>query len=182
MSSEITLKHLSQLSGFSISTVSKALNGGRDISKKTKLKICKLAKSNNYIPNSFALALRNRKTKILGVIVPNINSNIYCNIVAKIQETAFKKGYRILLLQSFKNEEKELECINNVRDGCVDGVILIKPNQKSFSLINNLILTMNSSSLPIVIKEIDKLALDLDDGQTIAENSLNMLLDKINMV
>lgn len=175
----ITLKHISKLSGFSISTISKALNGGYDISESTKLKIIELAKSKNYIPNNSALALRNRKTKLIGVIVPKINSRIYSNIVSKIQEKAFKQGYRILLLQSLKCEQKEFDCINNVRDGCVDGVILIKPHQKIEYSLNKLRLSTNSSSVPIVIEEIDKMSMLLDQGYIIGEKSLKMLLSKI---
>jgi len=125
MPSEITLKQISQSSGFSISTISKALNDKRDVNKETKAKVKEIAKKLNYIPNSSALALRNRETKIIGVIVPKINSKIYGNIISKIQVNAFKRGYRIILLQSLACEDRELECINNVSDGCIDGLILV---------------------------------------------------------
>ena len=67
MKEAITLKHISQISGYSISTVSKALNNRSDVSKQAKFKISKIAKSNNYIPNNTALALRSKKTKIIAV-------------------------------------------------------------------------------------------------------------------
>jgi len=151
----ITLKHISELSGYSISTVSKALNNGNDVSKQTRLKIRELAKSNNYIPNSTALALRSKKTKIIAVIVPHINSTFYSNVLSGIQANAFNKGYKVLILQSFASKKRELDCINNVRDGSVDGVIIIMNNENnySFNLRSNL---SKSNTLPIISHPLKK--------------------------
>jgi LacI family transcriptional regulator len=179
MSTEITLKQISRLSGFSISTVSKALNDKLDVSNKTKVKIQGLARDNNYIPNNTAVALRKRKTNIIGVIVPEINARIYGILVSKIQEMAFKKGYRLLLLQSFSCEVKELQCINNVKDGCVDGVIMIKSYQNNGYFNRNQYLSTNSNAIPTVIKEIDESNLNLDEGYTLGEKLINKLLHEI---
>jgi len=180
MTNEITLKQISHLSGFSISTVSKALNNRVDISNKTKVKIQKLAKNFNYVPNNSALALRSRKTKIIAVVVPQINSVFYSNMISTIQEQAFNLGYRILLLQSLKSEERELECINNVRDGCVDGMIIIKPFQKDGYSFNKKSLFKKHFVTPTVIEKINKLNINSDEGYIIGVKVLNMLLQKIN--
>lgn len=68
----VTIRQLFKLSGFSISTVSKALNDKPDINLKVKHKIKGLAKSVNYIPNNLAAALRNRKTNIIALIVQEL--------------------------------------------------------------------------------------------------------------
>ena len=179
MPTEITLKQISNLSGFSISTVSKALNDKLDISNKTRVKIQKLAKNFNYVPNNSALALKSRKTKIIAVIVPQINSSLYSNMISSIQEKAFHQGYRILLLQSLKSEEIELECINNVRDGCVDGIIIIKSFQKREYSKNKLSSVTNSLKLPTIIEKMDRLNISTDKGYIIGEKLLTMLLNKI---
>lgn len=178
MSTEITLKQISHLSGFSISTVSKALNDKLDISNKTKVKIQELAKNFNYVPNSSALALKIRRTKIIAIIVPQVNS-IYSNIISSVEENAFQKGYRILILQSLKSEERELECINNVRDGSVDGIIIIKPFQKRNYSTNKLSLFINFVQTPTVIEKIDRLDISSDKGFIIGAKLLNMMLNKI---
>lgn len=176
----ITIKHISQLSGYSISTVSKALNNGCDVSKQTKLKIRKLAKSNNYIPNRAALALRTKKTKIIAVIVPQINSMFYGSVLSVIQKSAFNIGYKVLLLQSFGCKKKELECINEVMDGCVDGIIVIKSSQKR-DVTYNKASSINRIKFPISLIYIDaKLSINEYDTKYLGEKSLNKLLQQIN--
>ncbi|MFY0602990.1 MAG: LacI family DNA-binding transcriptional regulator [Flavobacteriaceae bacterium] len=125
MFSGVTLKEISSLSGYSISTVSKALNDRDDIKESTKSKIQKIAKHNNYVPNSSARALRNRRTKVIAVIIPKITDTYFNIFVCEIQKKAFAIGYRILVLQSFNNLKKEKACINFVNDGSVDGILML---------------------------------------------------------
>ena len=173
--SPITLKHISQLSGYSISTVSKALNNGFDISNQTKLKIRKLAASNNYIPNRTALALRNKRTKIIGVIVPNINSTFYSNVLSAIQKKAFDEGYRILVSQSFGIKNRESECINEIKHGCVDGIIVMK----SFHKKNTISTGVNSANLSSSIIYIEvKSPMNTYRSKLLGEESLNILLQQ----
>ena len=130
MLAAITLKQLSSLSGFSVSTVSKALNNRSDVNELTKTKIKEIAKRKNYVPNNFARALRNRKTGIIAVVLPEISES-YCSIfLSEIQNKAFRKGYKLILLQSFNCEKQEEECLQVINDGSVDGVIILSSKEK----------------------------------------------------
>ena len=62
----LTIKDIAKQLNVSISTVSKALNDSYEISVKTKEKIQKFAKENNYQPNVTAVNLKNKKTKTIG--------------------------------------------------------------------------------------------------------------------
>ncbi len=125
MFTSVTLKQISHISGYSISTVSKALNNRHDINETTRSKIQKIAESNNYVPNNSARALRNRKTKVIAVIVPKITDDYFGRFICEIQKKAFTIGYRVLVLQSFNDIDKEKECINLVNDGSVDGILIL---------------------------------------------------------
>jgi len=130
----ITLKQLSSLSGFSVSTVSKALNGRSDVNELTKAKIQEIAKSKNYVPNNFARALRNRKTGIIAVILPEISES-FCNIfLGETQKKAFQKGYKLMFLQSSNCEKQEEECLQVINDGSVDGVIVLSMSDEITTL------------------------------------------------
>ena len=124
----INLKELSYLTGFSISTISKALNDKVDISTKTKKIVMGVAKEYNYVPNSFAVGLRNNKSYTIAVILPQINISFYADLLSHFQKIADKEGYRILVFQSFKSEAKELESLKSIRDGSIDGAIVITEN------------------------------------------------------
>ena len=105
----INLKELSYLTGFSVSTVSKALNDKYDISKKTKRLIMGVAKEHNYVPNRFAAGLRSKKSNTVAIILPQINVSFYSNILSYFQKIAARQGYRIMVFQSFEKEEKEIK-------------------------------------------------------------------------
>ena len=72
MKPKATLKQIAKELHVSVSTVSKALNDSPEISTQTKVKIQEYAKLKNYKPNVIGLNLKNRKTKTIGVIIPNI--------------------------------------------------------------------------------------------------------------
>ena len=148
MHSTITLKEISALSGCSISTVSKALNNKIDVSKETRLKILKLAKNHNYIRNNNAFALRNKQTKTIAVIVPYINKMHFSYLLSEIQSIAYKNGYRIVVLQSFSSIKMEIDCLNCICDGSVDGTILISQSrsEKRYSSLSNF---QSSNIIPI---------------------------------
>ncbi|MEM6687125.1 MAG: LacI family DNA-binding transcriptional regulator [Bacteroidota bacterium] len=129
-SSSVTLKELSRLSGFSVSTVSKALNNKFDISPDTRKAIQKIAVQYNYVPNKYAVALRKKQTKAVAVIIPQINTSFYSCLVYNIEKVASKFGYRIMLFQSFEETKREKYCLKSVYDGSVDGAILISKKER----------------------------------------------------
>ncbi|MBU2938234.1 LacI family transcriptional regulator [Lacinutrix sp. C3R15] len=129
----ITLKCISDISGFSVSTVSKALNNKSDISSKTREIIKTIAQKHNYVPNYTALSLRKQRTKTLAIIVPEIADAYYGCIVSEIQKFSFKNGYRLLVFQSFSSKLEEELCLKNINDGSVDAAIIISTNKKDNS-------------------------------------------------
>ena len=129
METSITLKQLSHLSGFSVSTVSKALNNKFDISLKTRQLIKSIARENNYVPNNHAVALRKKRTNTVAVILPQINDEFYSCFLYNIEKVAFSFGYRIILFQTFEIHSKVKECILKTNDGSVDGIILLSESK-----------------------------------------------------
>lgn len=126
----MSLKQISNISGFSISTVSKALNGKSDISSKTKNVIKKIAQDYNYVPNYTALSLRRQKSNTLAVIVPHISDACTAQFLSEVQRLSFFYNYRLLFYQTFSSFQNEIECINHVNDGSTDGVIVLSKSNK----------------------------------------------------
>jgi len=136
----VTLKDLSSLSGFSVSTVSKALNNKVDISAETRDTIQCIAKEHKYIPNNYAVALRKKKSKAIAVIIPQLDNDFYSCILSKIQKSAYELGYRILFFQSFNDNNIEANYLTNINDGSVDGAIVISSNEINSNQCNNSVL------------------------------------------
>ena len=147
-SSAVTIKELSFLSGYSISTVSKALNNKLEISKGTRETIKTIAKQHNYVPNNYAVSLRIQKTGSIAVIVPDITKACYSHSLSHLQTSAESLGYRILFYQSFYSNTKELDCLTRLSDGSIDGIIVVSSESKENShYVNN--------SFPIELLHVD---------------------------
>jgi LacI family transcriptional regulator len=87
-----TINDIAEITGYSKSTISRALKNNTRISKKTRDQILKIAKELNYLPNSKAVSLSTGRNFTLGVIVPYPTFNsYYANIIHSIINATFKK-------------------------------------------------------------------------------------------
>src|SRR3546814_4633978 len=84
----ITIKDIAIELNVSVATVSRALSGHPDISKKTKSLIVEAAERMGYHPNLLASGLIKRKSKTIGVVVPTINRQFWSNTISGIEKTA----------------------------------------------------------------------------------------------
>jgi DNA-binding LacI/PurR family transcriptional regulator len=126
----MTLKKIAVLTGFSVSTVSKALNDKDDINPSTKKIIQDFASKSNYKQNKTALALRTRKSFIVAIVVPKINNSLFGEILHDIQKCAAKNGYRIMFFQSFEEVVTIHQFIEEVADRTVDAAIVLTVQDK----------------------------------------------------
>ena len=124
MKVKATLKQIAKELGVSVSTVSKALNDSPEISAPTKTKIQEFAKLKNYKPNFTALNLKNRSTKTIGVIIPNILNSFFAKVFSGIEKIAEQKGYHIIMCISNESIEKETHALQMLSNGTIDGFIL----------------------------------------------------------
>lgn len=124
MKEKATLKQIAKELGVSISTVSKALNNSPEISEATKVKIQEFAKLKNYKPNVIALNLKNRQTKTIGVMLPNMLNSFFAKVFTGIEKVAEENGYHIITCISNESLEKEMHAMELLSNGTVDGFIL----------------------------------------------------------
>lgn len=124
MKSKATLKQIAKELGVSVSTVSKALNDSPEISDPTKLRVQEYAKLKNYKPNVIGLNLKNRSTKTIGVIIPNILNSFFAKVFTGIEKVADEKGYKVITCISNESLEKEINALEMLSNGTIDGFIL----------------------------------------------------------
>ena len=118
---KITLKEIAQFFNVSISTVSKAINDSHEISHELKSKIQNYAKEHKYRPNKVALSLLQKKTKTIGVVVPNILNYFFTQVFSGIEKVANERGYILLSCISDESYEKEVATLEFLGGGTVDG-------------------------------------------------------------
>ena len=93
----VTLKDVAQKAGVNISTVSRVLNSNKNISSKTAEIVRQAAKELGYVPNYTARILAGKKSNIIGIMVPEIHSDYYSNIINAIELNLQKKGYFLFI-------------------------------------------------------------------------------------
>jgi LacI family sucrose operon transcriptional repressor len=120
----MNINQIAKLAGVSPAAVSRYLNNGY-LSAEKRQAIAKVIEETGYIPSSQAQTLRTKKTKIIGVIIPKIDSDSISQVVAGIGEVLNENGYQMLLANTDNHEEKEIEFINTFKQNIVDGIILL---------------------------------------------------------
>ncbi|MEL0457378.1 LacI family DNA-binding transcriptional regulator [Flavobacteriaceae bacterium SZ-1-7] len=124
MKKKITLKQIAKELDVSVSTVSKALSGSKEISEDTTQKIQAFAKLYNYKPNNIALSLKNRKTKTIGILIPEIVHHFFSTVIRGIERVANRRGYNVIVGLSNESFAKEIINMEMLANGSIDGFIL----------------------------------------------------------
>jgi LacI family transcriptional regulator len=118
-----SLKDLARELGVSIATVSRALRSSPEIGKEMQERVKELAKRLNYRPNPFAQSLRKEAPKIIGVVVPNLVTHYYANVLDGIEAEARREGYSVIGANSHERYEDEAHVIDNFIGMHVEGIV-----------------------------------------------------------
>jgi LacI family transcriptional regulator len=124
MKKKITLKQIAKELDVSISTVSKSLKNSTEISEDTREKVKAFAKLYNYRPNNIALSLKNRRTKTIGIIIPEIVHHFFSKVIKGIELYANARGYNVIVGLSNESFDKEVINMEMLANGSIDGFIL----------------------------------------------------------
>ena len=128
---ETTLKEIAETLGISITTVSKALKNYSDVSEKTRKAVIALAEELSYTPNSFAVNLRTKESKTIGLIIPEVVHHFFSNVINGIIAEAEKKGDLVIILQSNESLELEKKQVALLINKRVDGIIMSLSNESN---------------------------------------------------
>ena len=160
-----TMKSLADRLGLSKGTVSKALNDSHEISIATKNKVIEAANELHFMPNHFASGLKSRRSKTIAVIVPEIVDSFFSLAINGIETFTRKNGYHINIYISHDLLSKEIEIINALCDGRVDGVLISICREASD---NAHIKELIDHGIPLVF--FDRVADELKAGKVITDD------------
>ena len=101
----MNINEIARLAGVSRATVSRYLNNGYVSSEKKEV-IRKVIQETGYQPSSQAQTLRTKKTSLIGVILPKINSDTISREVAGISDILTRRGYQLILANTNNDVEE----------------------------------------------------------------------------
>ena len=120
----MNISEIAKMAGVSSAAVSRYFNNGY-ISEEKREAIRKVVEETGYRPSIQAQTLRTKKNKMIGVILPKINSEAIGSVVAGIYQVLNENGYQLLLADTQNDPKKELEYLSVFNEKMVDGVIFI---------------------------------------------------------
>ncbi|MCL1950731.1 MAG: LacI family DNA-binding transcriptional regulator [Turicibacter sp.] len=119
-----TIADVAGLAGVAKSTVSRYLNGGY-VSDETRKKIDQVIKDTKYEPNTFAQSLKAKKTNLVGVVIPRLNSYSASLTLKGIDEKLRGEGYQLLISNTDQSIDREIESLYSFANQKVAGIILM---------------------------------------------------------
>ena len=118
------ISDVAEKTGYSITTISRAINDHPYVSDKTKKKIFDAMKELDYYPNNVAQQLRGKGTKLIGVIISFVTNPFFTYLVDAIEKAAYQVGYQIVILQTLEEPEREKRFIERLKKRQLDGLIM----------------------------------------------------------
>ena len=179
MRQKVTLKHIAKELDVSISTVSKALKNSPEISLDTRQKVQAFAKLYHYKPNNIALSLKNRKTKTIAVIIPEIVHYFFSTVIRGIEKVANQEGYQVIICSSNNSFDKEVINLELLASGSADGFIISVAKETQQKKDDHHIEETINQGMPVVLFDrvidnvlCDKVVIDDSKGAQLATNRL----------
>lgn len=120
----VTLKFLAEKLKMSVSTVSKALNNYPTINAYTKQRVQEMARDLHFTPNKSAINLKQKRSRIIGVILPNLLDHFFTRSIYGVEQFATQNGYNVIISQSHDELDKEIQSANMLLRSRVDGLII----------------------------------------------------------
>ncbi len=139
-----TIREIAKLAGVSPATVSRVLNGTAKVQPDKEKRVREVVEMTGFKPNEMARFLFNKQSKIIGLIIPNIENPYFTQMLKEIEEEAYQKGYRIMLCNSDNNTEKEIVNIETLSGMNAIGIILLTSHDDSYKVVEE-------SRIPVVV-------------------------------
>lgn len=170
MKRKVTLKQIAKELDVSISTVSKSLRDSPEISEDTRQKVQAFAKLYNYKPNLIALSLKNKKTKTIGIIIPEIVHHFFATVISGIEHVANERGYNVIVTLSDESFDKEVINMEMLANGSIDGFIMSLSKETQLKKDFHHITEVINQGMPVVM--FDRITNDILCDKVIIDDNL----------
>ena len=153
-----TIKDVAKIAGVSVGTVSNVLNELETVTEKNKIKVMETIKALGYKPNKIAASLSKKKTMNIGLIIPDVSSPFYSDLIKGVTENLDVHGYNVFLCGSGNDIKKESKILKDLVSMWIDGIILIPvySDKRDVSEIKKI-----DAPMVLVNREIDGITKDI---------------------
>lgn len=158
-----TMGEVARLAKVSLATVSAVVNGNKKVSPKLKERVQNAIRALDYHPDQIARSLRVRRTLTVGMIVPNVSSMFFSEVLRGIEEVARNNGYSAIFCVSNDDPVQERHLLDVLFSRRVDGILLASADAQAASH------WPRGQDLPLVL--IDRVIPGLDASAVVVDNA-----------
>lgn len=119
-----TIYDVASLAGVSTYTVSSVLNRSANVSSELTQRVRDAVRELNYTPNAIARSLPLRKTKTIGLLIPDIANPFYAKVIRGVEDRLSVEGYSVILGGTYNRAEEQSRYVNLFRAHQVDGLLM----------------------------------------------------------
>jgi LacI family transcriptional regulator len=120
-----TIKKVAERAGVSVGTVSHVINASVPVSEELRLRVQAAIRELNYHPNHVARSLKTSKTRILGIIVPDLTISFFPQVIRGAETQAREHGYSLVAVNSTDDCERQKELLSLLHSQRVEGILLV---------------------------------------------------------
>lgn len=135
---KITIEDIAREAKVSKMTVSRVLNGKNYVAKETVEKVKNVIRKLDYQPNLIARSLSQKKTMILGVVIPRADKifldDYIAQVLSGITSVALKNDYKILMIAYNKFQNETMDYLSIAKSKLIDGMILLKSKKSDYHI------------------------------------------------
>ncbi len=119
-----TIRDVANKAGVSTATVSHVINNTRFVSDAIKKKVLDSIAELGYSPNAVARIFKTGRKNLIGCVIPDISNSFFSTIINEAEEIVSNHGYRMIVVNTREQEIREVEHLQILSSGIVDGLIL----------------------------------------------------------
>lgn len=123
----VTIKDVARVSGVSYTTVSRVLTGFEFVKERTRQRVMEAAETLGYVANPHARSLVGGSSRIIGLLVPNLDNGYVGTIMQGIDIALAQANYDLVLYTSHRHPDKESYYVRAITNGLTDGLLLVAP-------------------------------------------------------
>ncbi|MBO3747804.1 LacI family DNA-binding transcriptional regulator [Streptosporangiaceae bacterium NEAU-GS5] len=151
----VTIRHVAHNAGVSVATVSRVFAGSNSVSEELTSRVLDAARDLGYTPHAVAQSLASGRTRVVGVLVPNLANPYFYALIKHMLHEADRDGYRLIVADSDESLAAE-PALGMSLLGRSDGLVLLSPRCNAEVLTE---LSRQGKPITVVNRQIDELGL-----------------------
>ncbi len=126
-----SIKDVAKMAGVSVMTASRVLNNNGSVSADARRQVREAVERLGYRPNLTARSLRSRRTRLFGLLLPDIENPIFAALAKHVEEAAGRRGYNVMLGNTWEDPAREAEYFDIMLARQMDGIIVAPVSEEN---------------------------------------------------